>query len=116
MLPSFLTQLVFAAAVLARSTCHVKPGGSSKVDDAPAIIKAFDNCKHGGRGTFDNTTYHVNSVMDISGLNDVEVDLKGTLLVHATPIKTIPQIWKTLDLILAIAVVYRHFLLAQTLS
>lgn len=64
-----------------RRTCVVQPGGSNLTDDAPAILDAFDSCGHGGKVVFLNTTYHVNSVMDTTGLDDCEIDLYGTLLV-----------------------------------
>ncbi|KAI5287829.1 hypothetical protein KEM52_001409 [Ascosphaera acerosa] len=72
--------LLLAAAATARTVCHVTPSGSESVDDAPAIVKAFKDCKHNGRVVFDNSTYHIRSVMSTTGLDDVEVDLKGTLL------------------------------------
>ena len=62
-------------------TCIVKAGGSNTTDDAPAIRKAFRECGHGGTVAFKNTTYFVNTVMDIRGLKDCTIDLKGTLLV-----------------------------------
>lgn len=64
-----------------RETCSVKAGGSNETDDAPAVIEAFEKCGRGGRVIFEDTTYHINSVMNISWLNDVEIDIKGTLLV-----------------------------------
>jgi hypothetical protein len=63
-------------------TCVVNAGGSVDVDDAPAIIEAFDKCGHDGKISFLNTTYHINSVMNITGLKNCEIDLKGTLLVY----------------------------------
>lgn len=70
-----------------KQTCVVEPGGSNLTDDTPAILDAFDKCGHGGRVVFLNTTYHVNSVMDTTDLEDCEIDLHGTLLVrlHTAP-------------------------------
>jgi hypothetical protein len=62
-------------------TCVVNPGGNSSVDDAPAIIDAFSKCGHDGKVVFLNQTYHVNSVMNTTGLQNCQVDLQGTLLV-----------------------------------
>jgi hypothetical protein len=62
-------------------SCIVQPGGNASVDDAPAILEAFKTCGYGGRVVFLNTTYHVNSVMNTTGLKDCQVDLRGTLLV-----------------------------------
>ncbi|GIC93670.1 putative exo-polygalacturonase [Aspergillus udagawae] len=63
-----------------RRTCTVKAAGSESTDDTPAILEAFHNCGNGGRIVFQNTTYHVNSVMNTSGLHDCDIDLYGTLL------------------------------------
>jgi hypothetical protein len=76
---SILANAVVSAS--AGSICTVNPGRSDSVDDAPAIIDAFDRCGKGGTVEFLNETYHVNTVMNISGLDDCEIDLKGTLLV-----------------------------------
>jgi hypothetical protein len=62
-------------------TCVVKPSGSSSVDDAPAIVQAFKECGHNGKVVFLNETYHINTVMNTTGLKNCEVDLRGTLLV-----------------------------------
>jgi galacturan 1,4-alpha-galacturonidase len=50
-------------------------------DDAPAIITAFRNCGHGGSVVSTNHTYHINSVMNTTGLSNCRVELHGTLLV-----------------------------------
>ena len=75
--------LGFVAAVTGRrqQTCVVEASGTNKTDDAPAIREAFERCGHGGKVVFKPTTYYVNSVLDISGLKDVDVDLQGKLLV-----------------------------------
>ena len=67
---------------ITRKTCTVEASGTNATDDAPAIISAFQECGQGGKVVFENTTYYVNSIMNTTGLNDVEVDLKGTLLVN----------------------------------
>ncbi|KAF2101074.1 galacturan 1,4-alpha-galacturonidase B [Rhizodiscina lignyota] len=63
-----------------KKTCVVKASGSNATDDAPAIRQAFKKCGHGGTVAFKNTTYYVNTVLNITGLKDCEIDLKGTLL------------------------------------
>jgi hypothetical protein len=75
---------LFSTVVAGLSTskvCVVPAAGNSSIDDTPAVLKAFDQCGHGGKILFENTTYHINSVMKTTGLKDVEIDLKGTLLV-----------------------------------
>lgn len=70
----------------ARATCVVPAGNSTAVDDVPAILDALTTCGNGGRVSFSNTTYHINSVMNTTWLDDVEIDLQGTLLVgHFAP-------------------------------
>ncbi|KAH8663487.1 putative exo-polygalacturonase [Tricladium varicosporioides] len=61
-------------------TCIVKAGNSTLIDDAPAILDAFDKCGRNGKIVFLNTTYHVNSVMNTTGLRNVDIDLRGTLV------------------------------------
>lgn len=68
-----------------RKVCNVKAGGTNTTDDAPAILEAFDQCGKNGRVVFEDTTYYVNSVMNVTGLDDVEVDIHGTLLVCSFP-------------------------------
>ncbi len=62
-------------------TCIVPAAGNPSIDDTPAVLKAFSDCGHGGKILFENTTYHINRVMNTTGLEDVEIDLRGTLLV-----------------------------------
>ncbi|KAE8395750.1 pectin lyase fold/virulence factor [Aspergillus alliaceus] len=73
-----LVALVWVTA--GRETCVVPAGGSNATDDAPAIIQAFKECGHGGKVVFKPTTYYVNTVMNISWLEDVDIDIGGTLL------------------------------------
>ena len=63
-------------------TCTVKPGGSPSIDDAPAIIAAFKQCGENGNVVFLNETYHINTVMNTTGLKNCFVNLQGTLLVR----------------------------------
>ena len=64
-----------------RKTCTVQPSGTNATDDTPAIVEAFQECGRGGTVQFLNSTYYVNSVMNITWLDDCEIDLQGTLLV-----------------------------------
>lgn len=76
---------IFRASASA-STCVVPASGTNATDDAPAILEAFDECGQGGTITFSaDTTYYVNSVMNVSGLQDAVIDIQGTLLVSCGP-------------------------------
>ncbi|KZT30285.1 glycoside hydrolase family 28 protein [Neolentinus lepideus HHB14362 ss-1] len=61
------------------SICTVIPSVDGS-DDTPAIISAFEQCGQDGSVTFINETYHIESVMQTTGLNNVTVHLYGTLL------------------------------------
>lgn len=76
---TLILALAALAPAAARKTCLVHPGGTNTTDDAPAILDAFRSCGRHGRVVFANATYHVNSVLDIAWLDDVEIDLWGTL-------------------------------------
>ncbi|KAL5041930.1 hypothetical protein BDW71DRAFT_201002 [Aspergillus fruticulosus] len=69
-----------SAGRLPSKTCVVPASGTNETDDAPAIISAFTRCGRGGRVVFKPTTYYINSVMNISWLQDVDIDLRGNLL------------------------------------
>jgi galacturan 1,4-alpha-galacturonidase len=62
-----------------RYTCTV-PASDDGSDDAPAIVAAFEECNNGGNVIFSNTTYNIQTPMNTTGLNDVHVDVYGTLL------------------------------------
>jgi hypothetical protein len=64
-----------------QNSCVIKSGGTNVTDDAPAILKAFRECGQNGRIVFEPITYYVNSVMNISWLENVDIDIRGTLLV-----------------------------------
>lgn len=83
----FISLLVSAEGKLALAnlparykTCTVKPSYNGS-DDAPAIIKAFHDCGQNGRVIFLNETYHINTIMNTTGLRNCEIDLYGTMLV-----------------------------------
>jgi hypothetical protein len=76
-----LTSLTSAGRSENRTTCTIEASGTNSTDDAPAIRTAFQKCGHHGKVIFKPTTYYVNSVLNITGLEDVEIDIQGTLLV-----------------------------------
>ncbi|KAI3544722.1 polygalacturonase [Colletotrichum filicis] len=63
-----------------KSTRCVVPANGNGSDDAPAILAAFDKCKTDGHIIFENVTYHIGQVMKTVDLNNVKIDIKGTLL------------------------------------
>ena len=63
----------------AQKTCTIKPSLNG-ADDTPAILQAFSNCNKNARIVFSNETYHVNTVMNTTGLENVDIDLFGTLI------------------------------------
>jgi galacturan 1,4-alpha-galacturonidase len=83
MLFTFVTLLGFTAAWSKTGpVCTVQPNGTNG-DSAPAIEAAFQECGHntGSRGKviFLNETYNVATVMNTTYLENVDVDLRGTL-------------------------------------
>lgn len=70
---------------VANNTCVVQPALNG-TDSAPAIIAAFKQCGQNdddsNRGTvvFLNETYNIKSVMNTTGLRNVDIDHRGTLL------------------------------------
>jgi hypothetical protein len=57
------------------SSSTAKAGGSDSIDDALAIYDAFVECQSNGRIIFRNTTYPINSAMNTSALQDVDIDI-----------------------------------------
>lgn len=83
---SLIPNLAVEAGLLegAGKTCTVQPGPNG-TDSAPAIIQAFQECGHNdassrGKVVFLNETYTVKTVMNTTGLSNVDIDLQGTLL------------------------------------
>ncbi|KAF4835613.1 Alpha-L-rhamnosidase rgxB [Colletotrichum tropicale] len=64
----------------AKSTQCVVPANGDGSDDTPAILAAFDKCKTDGHIVFENVTYHIDQVMKTTDLNNVKIDIRGTLL------------------------------------
>lgn len=48
-------------------------------DDAPAIVEAFSQCSSDGHIVFEDKMYYVRSVMNTTGLKDVDIELRGTM-------------------------------------
>ncbi|KAF6833805.1 exo-rhamnogalacturonase b [Colletotrichum musicola] len=67
-----------------KATKCVIPANGDGSDDSPAILEAFDKCKSNGHIVFENTTYYVGKVMNTTELDDVKIDIKGTLLNQST--------------------------------
>ncbi|CAE6427277.1 unnamed protein product [Rhizoctonia solani] len=59
--------------------CTLTPGGEG-VDDSQAIIDAFDQCGQNGHVIFQNATYHIERVLNTTGLVNCTIDIQGTLL------------------------------------
>ncbi|PQE07637.1 Alpha-L-rhamnosidase rgxB protein [Rutstroemia sp. NJR-2017a BBW] len=83
-LPALVLSHPSPVEVVTEKVCVVEPcpGGG---DSAPAIIEAFKECGHNyghnhGTVRFLNETYNIKSVMNTTGLSNVDVDLQGTLL------------------------------------
>ncbi|GLB42980.1 putative glycosyl hydrolase 28 family protein [Lyophyllum shimeji] len=62
------------------SICTVHPSADGVSDDAPAIRQAFDLCGRDGIIKFDPATFHVESVLQTTGLRNVIIDLPGKFL------------------------------------
>lgn len=60
--------------------CTVIGGGDPQGDDTPSILEAFAACREDGHIIFENMTYYVGTVMNTTGLKNVDIEVKGTLL------------------------------------
>lgn len=63
--------------------CTIAASGTNLTDDAPAIRAAFKECKSNARIVFTPTTYYINTELDIRGLENVDIDIQGELLVRS---------------------------------
>ncbi|CAG9938770.1 unnamed protein product [Clonostachys rosea f. rosea IK726] len=63
-----------------RKRCIVKSLGSVDEDDAPAVRDAFKKCGKHGKIVFEDSEYHINTVLNTTGLEDVSIDIRGELL------------------------------------
>lgn len=83
-LPFVFSQPSATPGFSTENACIVQPRPNG-TDSAPAIIEAFSKCGHNegsnrGRVIFLNETYTVKSVLNTTGLSNVDVELHGTLL------------------------------------
>lgn len=71
-----------AASLQARSDVRrcVIAANNDGTDDSPAILAAFSKCKRDSEIIFQNTTYNIGQVMKISDLDNVKIEVHGTLL------------------------------------
>jgi polygalacturonase len=60
--------------------CIVPAQDDPQGDDSAAIIKAFGDCGQDGHIIFENTTYHISSIMNTTGLRDVDIEVRGRLI------------------------------------
>lgn len=107
---SFLTLITSATPLVTTSRqekrCEV-PANEDGSDDSDAIHEAFEDCGQGGTVVFSNTTYHVEKVLNTTGLEDCSIELKGTLLVrlpnfrlrHCFTLIDQPTVWNRLRLL-----------------
>lgn len=63
------------------STCTPVAGGSTSIDDVPAIVSAIASCPSGTIVIPAGKTYHVNSVLSFAGCSGCTVQVEGTVLV-----------------------------------
>ena len=76
-----LAGAVAAAGQSWNKTCIITASGDG-TDDAPAIRQAFEDCQQNGNIVFqENTTYNIHTTLQLHNLSNVQVDLRGTLLV-----------------------------------
>ncbi|KAL7931459.1 glycoside hydrolase family 28 protein [Trichoderma chlorosporum] len=78
---SLVTALVADAHILGspQPTCVI-PALKNGGDDAPAIRDAFSKCGNGGKVVFQkDTTYSIQTALQLHNLKDVQVDMFGTL-------------------------------------
>ena len=61
-------------------TCII-PARNNGSDDTPAILDAFEKCKKNSHIRFQNTTYNIHKVMRLTELENVKIEINGTLLV-----------------------------------
>lgn len=88
---ALLRTLAFSSAIIAtvsaqsidqttvdgRPTCTVHAGPDNSTDDTPTIVKAFEQCGHGGNVIFpEGEEYHINSKLN-PVVNDVSIEWRG---------------------------------------
>ncbi|THU85497.1 polygalacturonase [Dendrothele bispora CBS 962.96] len=80
LLLSACAKLVIGGTVERQGSSCVVHASEDGSDDAPAILEAFDACGSDGQILLQDPLYHIESVMDTTGLNNVIVDITGTML------------------------------------
>lgn len=79
-------QILLASASLAagqnwNKTCIITASNNGS-DDSPAIKQAFKDCGKNSNIVFqENATYNIQTTLQLHNLSNVQVDLRGTLLV-----------------------------------
>ncbi|PSN61898.1 polygalacturonase [Corynespora cassiicola Philippines] len=58
----------------------IVPASNNGEDDSPAILAAFEKCRTNALIVFQNTTYHIGTVMKFTDLENVNIEIHGTLL------------------------------------
>lgn len=58
--------------------CVVRPLGGG-ADDSDLVLAAFDECRRDAVVRFENETYRIDKVLEIRGLDNVMIDLRGRL-------------------------------------
>ncbi|KAL5337514.1 pectin lyase fold/virulence factor [Aspergillus crustosus] len=64
----------------ARAVCTPTAGGSSSIDDVPAILDSISSCGNGGTIVIpEGSTYYLNSVLDLNDCSGCEIQVEGLL-------------------------------------
>lgn len=84
---SVLVLITISAIAAANSgyqkTCVIQAAHDG-TDDSPAIRKAFHECGREGHIIFqENSTYNVQSTLELRDLDHVQIDMLGTILVRS---------------------------------
>lgn len=118
---SFTSSVLATFTVSSHGKSSIKPGNNdprpicvvrtqvNSTDDAPVVLNAFKKCGKGGNIVFLNQTYHINTVMNTTGLKDCEVHLYGTMLV------SLSLLFRYLSLT-SLSVGHQYHLLAEQFS
>jgi galacturan 1,4-alpha-galacturonidase len=63
-----------------RAACTPTAGGSSSIDDVPAIVAAIQSCGNGGTIVLPaGSTYYANSILDFAGCTGCQFQIEGLL-------------------------------------
>ncbi|KIK64270.1 glycoside hydrolase family 28 protein [Collybiopsis luxurians FD-317 M1] len=72
--------VVFSGTVQKEGTICTVRSSINGSDDAPAILQAFQMCGTNGVIQLHDPLYHIETVMNTTGLSNVQIDLNGTML------------------------------------